>query len=80
MRHKVLKLTGWFLFGLVLAGVVATVGAALVTGKAFVGVNYYGLPIGTYCAAATLTVALICLLILGIKHVGLMAKRSRAGG
>ena len=77
MRHKALKLTGWFLCGLVFAGVVAMVIIALITGKAFVGVNYYGLPIGTYCAAAVLTVTLICSVILGIKQLRLVATAPR---
>lgn len=77
VRHKFIARIGYVFVGLVLVGFVARVLAAWLKGYAFVGENYWGLPIGTYSTAAVIAaVALIGMIWAGSKLVKALRRRA----
>ena len=78
MRHPVIKTTGLFLVGLVMVGLVLTVLDAAISGQPFYGVNYKGLPLGTYSTLACLVLAGVFALIAGIMRLLAVARRRSA--
>jgi len=60
MRHPVIKVIGYVLIGLVVAGLAFAVIVAALSNKPFYGTNYKGLALGTY---TTLTVLVMACLI-----------------
>ena len=56
MRRTIATI-GYALIGLIVLGLIADVIAALLKHQAFYGVNYLGLPLGTYWVALVLAMA-----------------------
>jgi hypothetical protein len=64
-RFRPVAVIGFLFIGLIILDVVLTVLDALVHGRWFIGENFYGLPIGTYMAAAVLLIVGVILLLFG---------------
>ena len=64
-----IKITGFALTALVIVGLVLTVVRAAISGESFYGVNYKGLPLGTYSTLACLVLATIIVLVTGLMKV-----------
>ena len=67
---------GYVLIGLIVLGLIAEVIAALLNHQAFYGVNYLGLPLGTYWVALLLVMAGI---IGAVRLVQIYRARKRRG-
>ena len=80
MRHRVLRGIGYVAVALFFAGAGVCVLLALFTGNPFMGINYYGLPIGTYSTAAVFLVGALGFVVWGYRllHAAVMRWRYRA--
>ena len=75
MRHPVIKTTGLFLVSLMIVGLVLTVLHATISGQPFYGMNYKGLPLGTYSTLACLALAGAIGLFAGIMRLLAIVRR-----
>ena len=69
MRHRVVASVGLVLFALIVVGFVMRVAMAWQNNRPFVGVNYQGLPIGTYSTTAILVGIALIGLFMAIRYL-----------
>jgi hypothetical protein len=60
LRHPVIKSVGFFLLALLFGGALVGAIVAAKAGQPFMGVNAWGIPIGTYTVLAIFAVAGAC--------------------
>ena len=68
---------GSALFSLVIVGLLLTVLGAVRSGQSFYGVNYKGLPLGTYSTLACLLLAATIVVVTGLIRVLAVLRRHR---
>lgn len=75
--RKILNAVGFGLLGLILLGFGLRIYVSIKANNAFLGVNYRGVPLGTYSSLATLVIVLLVLLVLAVQRLLSEIRRRR---